>query len=165
MAAFQIDFSIVQSNDCKTLTFTDTSNFSANDEGYVFSTFTTKLITVYDQDNNIIGTPINISSTSSVTFGLDKDRWLHIVYTMTNGSITPTPKIKNLLLNCNAEIKYGEAIVDGDCGCGCDKREVDPCKVLKALKAADIFARRGNSIKAQDSIDLANEYLDCNKGC
>lgn len=160
MAAFLQDFSITQSNDCETVTFADTSNFSDNDEGYSYATFTTKTIGVYDQDNNLIGDLIDIVNSTPVTFTLDKDRYLHLVYTLSNDTLD-LEKVKNILLTCYIELKYGEAVVSQDCNCGCGGED-NLCKVLKAMKAADIFARRGNAIKSQDSIDLANEYIDCN---
>jgi len=159
MAAFKQDFSISQSNDCITVTLADTSNFGDNDEGYVYSTFTTKQITVYDSNNTIIGTPITIVDDTPVTFTLDKDRYIQLVYTLSNDTLDLN-LTKKLILTCYVELKFGQQFASGDCGCTSD--DDTECKTLKALKAADIFGRRGNGVKSQDAIDLANIYINCN---
>lgn len=162
MAEFKQDFSITQSSDCKTIYLQDTSNFGSNDEGYTYSTFTTKTIGLYDGDGNLVGDLVNITNNNPVEYTLDKDRYSNFVYTLSNDSLTLTPVEKHILLTCFVELKFGEAIGD-DCGCGCHgENKHDLCEVTKALKAADIFARRGNGVKAQDLLDKANEYIDCN---
>lgn len=169
MAAFVQSFSIAQSSDCKTLTFTDTSNFSSNTEGYTYSYFTTKNIGVYDSNNTLIGSLIPIVDATPVTFTLDKDRYLHIVYTLQHNTDTPLTSIQNVALSCNVELAYGNIVANEESNCSCNNEQL--FNINKTLTAAKIFASRNNPILAQDQLDLANMYAGClgntsvNSGC
>jgi hypothetical protein len=161
MAAFSPNFTIQQSADCKTLTFTDASNFDDNDEGYDYAYFTTKTIGVYDSNNTLIGTLITVVDNTSVTFSLDKDRYLHIVYTLQHNTDTPYIKIYNVPLSCNVDLKYGEEVCSSlECGCDSENNKI-LFNIVKTKLASNIFAQRGNGVLSQESLDLANSYANC----
>lgn len=160
MAAFQQSFSIEQSSDCKTLTFTDTSNFNDNDEDWNYTYFTTKNIGVYDSTNTIIGSLIPIVDATPVTFDLDKDRYLSIIYTLQHNTDTPLVSEQDVALSCNAELAYGVIVANEDSNCIDNNEQL--FNITKNLTAAKIFADRNNPILAQSSLDLANEYTECN---
>lgn len=157
MAAFKQDFIISQSDDCKTLTFTDNSNFGNNDENYNFSTFNTKNIGVYDSTNTLIGSLIPIVDSTPVTFTLDKDRFLYIIYTLQQGSDTPLTKTYTPALSCFVDLKYGELVAET---CSCEDKDT-LFEIVKTTKAAQIYAQRGNAILSQEQLDLANQYSEC----
>lgn len=165
MAAFYQDFSIEQSADCSTLTFTDTSNFSDNDEDYTYSYFTTKTIGVYDSTNSLIGNLINVIDSTPVTFSLDKDRYLHIVYILQHDTDTPFTKISNVNLTCNVDLGYGK-LVSESLNCKCNNCNSDTLfEIVQAELASNIYAQRANGTLAQETLDLANSYLQCSTKC
>lgn len=164
MAAFKQDFSIVQSSDCKTLTFTDTSNMGVgmNDSNYTYSTFTTKNIGVYDSTNTLIGTLIPIVDATPVTFTLDKDRYLSIVYTLQIGTSTPLTKTYNIALSCNVDLAFGNMLVNDILNENHGESNDDSTlfNIVKTTLASKIFASRNNGTLSQDMLDLANGYID-----
>jgi len=159
MAAFAQSFSIVQSSDCATLTFTDTSNFSSNTEGYDYAYFTTKNIGVYDSTNTLMGSLIPIVDSTPVTFTLDKDRYLSIKYTLQHNTDTPLISTQNVDLSCNVELAYGNIVANEENTCTCSNDQL--FNIIKTLEAAKIFTQRGNAVLAQDNLDLANMYANC----
>ncbi len=159
MAAFEQSFSIEQSADCETLTFQDTSNFDDNDEGYNYAYFTTKNIGVYDYDNTLIGSLITIVDDTPVTFNLDKDRYLSIVYTLQHNTDTPLVKTTVVALSCNVELAFGTIVADEESNCTCNNDKL--FNILKTVTAAKIFANRDNPVLSQDNLDLANLYAEC----
>lgn len=159
MAAFEQSFSIVQSSDCETLTFADTSNFGDNDEGWDYSHFTTKNIGVYDSTNSLIGSLIPIVDSTPVTFTLDKDRYLSIKYTLQHNTDTPLVSTQNVALSCNVELAYGNIVANEESNCICNNEQL--FNIIKTLTAAKIFAERNNPILSQDNLDLSNMYAEC----
>lgn len=154
---------MTQPNDCSTLTFTDTSNFGSNDEGYTYDTFTTKTITLYNA-NEVLIVALDIVDSTPVTFTISNDLYLNIVYQLANDSITLDPITQNFTLSCFVELKYGNSIAYNSLKIS-DRANLDSAdepyfNVVKMLKAATIFGSRGNSVKAQDCLDQANDYLD-----
>lgn len=162
MAVFKQSFSISQSSDCTTLTFADTSNFGSNDQGYAYSYFTTKNIGVYDSSNNLMGSLIPIVDATPVTFSLDKDRYLSIVYTLQHNTDTPLISTQDVALSCNVELKYGTIVANEEANCGCNDSNEQLFNITKTLTAAKIFASRSNPTLSQDNLDLANMYAECN---
>lgn len=163
MAAFKQDFTIAQSEDCTTLTFADNSNMGSNDQGYDFSTFSTKNIGVYDSINSLIGSLIPIVDATPVTFTLDKDRYLSIVYTLQIGSSTPLTKTYDVALSCNVDLAFGNSIVSNildENGITQDNTNITLFNIMKTTLASKIFAKGGNPILSQDMLDLANSYTN-----
>jgi len=164
MATFAQSFSMTQSSDCTTLSFADTSNFGSNDQGYTYSTFTTKTITLYDSNNNILTTLV-ITDSTPVTYVIQNDMYIKAVYQLSNMSLTLTPVIQTYTLSCFVELKYGNYLVTSSNTSTMNNAELDKntqpyFNVVKALKAAEIFGSRAIPVKAQDCLDLANDYID-----
>lgn len=159
MAAFLQDFTITQSNDCKTISLADNSTFGSNDEGYTFGTFDTKTISIYDSLDTLLFL-LSIIDSTAVTFPATKDNYYKIVYLLQQGSDDPLIKIKTKALSCFTELKYGEAVTFN---CNCSKEVNDQLfQISKGLKSAQIFASRGNGVSAQDMLDFSSSYAnDC----
>lgn len=162
MAAFKQDFTILQSNDCKTLTLADNSNFGSNTEGYTYSSFDIKNITIYDSLNNVL-VVLPIVDATPVTYIITKDMYYEIVYTLQHASDTPLVLVKTLALSCFVELAYGN-LVCNNCDCSNDN-STKLFQVSKGIKASQIFASRGNGVLAQDMLDYSNGYAsDCTTG-
>lgn len=162
MAAFKQDFTIQQSNDCVTLTLIDNSNFGDNTEGYDYSSFDIKNITIYDNLNNVL-VILPIVDTTPVTYTVTKDMYYEIVYTLQHSSDTPLVLVKTLALSCFVELVYG-SLVANNCDCSNDT-SIKLFQVSKGIKAAQIFASRGNGVLSQDMLDYSNGYAsDCTNG-
>lgn len=162
MAAFKQDFTIEQSDDCTTLTFTDISNVGDNDENYTYSSFSTKNIGVYDSTNTLIGSLIPIVDETPVTFALDKDRFLFIRETFIHGTDTPLIKEYDVALSCYVDLSFGSSIIANILDENALRDNDDPTlfNIIKAVEAAKIFGARGNATLSQDMLDLANSYTD-----
>lgn len=166
MAAFKQDFTIVQSDDCSTLTIADNSNFGVgnNDENYTFSSFTTKTIAIYDSASNLLQT-LTIVDTTPVTYTLTKDMYLSLVYTLQHNTDTPLVKTYNVAFSCFVELAYGTIVAkdynNGNCLCDSTTDDADRLfNINKGIKAAQIFASTGNSTLSQDMLNLANSYTN-----
>lgn len=159
MAAFLQDFTIVQSNDCTTLTFTDNSNFGDNDQGYTFSSFTLKQIVLYDYQTNILAT-LTIVDSTPVTYSIGSDLYISAVYTLQHLTDTALVKTYNVALSCYTDLIYGQVVAENiDCNDSNDRL----FNIVKGLSAAQIFAQRGNAALSQDCLNLASSYAtDCN---
>lgn len=164
MAAFKQDFTIIQSDDCATLTLADNSNFSSNTEGYTFSTFDTKTITIYDASENILST-LPIVNATPVTFTVGKDLYLTFIYLLQIGTDTPLTKTYSKAMSCFVELKYGKIVAQEyngpNCECsGEDNTQNTLFNIIKGIKAAQVFASTGNGALSQSLLDYANSFTD-----
>ena len=76
---FTPNFSATESNDGKTITFTNTSNFDTNDQGYTRNDFTTNRLVLKDAYGALLDTidfPTAGLDRDKITFSLDKDKWI-----------------------------------------------------------------------------------------
>lgn len=166
MAAFKQDFTIIQSTDCSTLTIADASNFGANDEGYTFGTFDTKNITIYDDASNVLAT-LNIVNANPVTFTVAKDLYLTFIYLLQDGVNTPLTKTYSRALSCFVDLDYGRIVANeynSNPTTNSSNSELDRAEslfnIIKATKAAQIFASTGNGALSQSMLDYANSFVN-----
>lgn len=165
MTAFKQDFKIDEAVICNTLTFTDNSNFDANDEGYTPAYFDRHIIQVFDNNNTQIGDDIQMvfvvdETHPAANIVLDKDRWLSILYTLQHSTDIPLTKRYNIVLTCNVDGKFGILVVsEDDCNCGCDNDKT-LFKIVKTSLASRIFAKRANPVLSQRMLDKSNAYAD-----
>lgn len=166
MAAFKQDFTITQSTDCSTLTIADNSNFSSNTEGYTFSTFDTKNITIYDAASNVLAT-LNIVNSNPVTFTVTKDLYLTFIYLLQIGSSTPLTKTYSRALSCFIDLDYGRLVANeynSNPTTNSSNSELDKDQslfnIIKSTKAAQVFASTGNGALSQSMLDYANSFVN-----
>ena len=88
MAVFAASFTVDQSADCTTLTFTDTSNYntiaspSANTSSIAVSSFDTREFIVSDSNYDVIDTIALTGSALSGSYALSADAWLSVALLM-----------------------------------------------------------------------------------
>lgn len=160
MATLLPDFTITSSADGKTLTVTDTSNYTTNDEGLVIADFASRVVTIVDSAGTAV-TTIDLASSLTATYATEVDLWANATLTLT-GSGEVATYTKNLIFPMSriTKNKYREVLAEN--GCGCHNKNVD-----YALMKADIFFRgaeiaepAGEGIEWQTDIDSAYAFLD-----
>jgi hypothetical protein len=161
MAIFSASFTVSQSADCKTLTFTDTSNYSSNDSGITISSFSTgtRQFIVKSSTGAVLQTINMLISEFSKTFTLTVDAWVSVeLKLVTNASVTYT-KTNSVLSTCFLELCYSELVAKTDCDCSCSGSSCGGCggdnktRLLQHIKAAEIFSEYSNAVLAQKQLD------------
>lgn len=155
MAAFEVSTAAVQSADGLVTTFTDTSNYGTNDEGYVKSDFTTNTIVIKDADGNTLQTSDFLAS-DTVTYNQTKDLWFTVERTLAGvASYSKTEKfpLKRITVN-----KLQKVLGSGCCQGATNARNL--CEANAFINGADYAAPSGNAVAWQNNIDAANAYLD-----
>lgn len=146
-------FKIEQSSDGLTLTLTDQSNWSDNDEGYVITDFARSIIMV-DALNNAIGTVDFPASELVEAFSIVTNQWVKAQLTIIgeqNYDLIQKYGFYRLF-----QLDYRKAIV-GNCGCG--KSGIDLCSTDAFLSTAQMAIPIGNGVEFQNDIDAASAYL------
>lgn len=155
MAAFEVSTAAVQSADGLVTTFTDTSNYGTNDEGYVKSDFTTNTIVIKDADGNVLQTS-NFLASNTVTYDQTKDLWFTVERALAGvASYSKTEKfpLKRITVN-----KLQKVLGSGCCQGATNARNL--CEANAFINGADYAAPSGNAVAWQNNIDAANAYLD-----
>lgn len=171
MAIFAASFTVSQSADCTTLTFTDTSNYGTNDEGYTKSSFGTREFIVSDSNYNVIDTIALTGTASSGSYALSADAWLSVELSLTN--VSPSLNYSathSVLSTCFLETCYAELVAETECGCGCgagscscDNTQSDKVLLLQFIKAAQIFSEYSNPVLAQKQLDAGTAVCNANE--
>lgn len=155
MAAFAVSTSAAQSSDGLVVTFTDTSNYDINDEGYTKSNFTTNTIVIKDAYGAILQTS-NFLSSDTVTYNQTKDHWFTIERTLAGvASYSATEKFPLKLITTNKL----QTVLGSGC-CQGTQNAKNLCEANAFINGADFAAPSGNSVAWQKFIDAANSYLD-----
>ena len=162
MAIFSASFTVSQSADCKTLTFTDTSNYSSNDSSITISSFSTgtRQFIVKDVNGLVLQTIDMLISEFTKTYTLTVDAWVSVeLKLVTNASVTYTTT-HSVLSTCFLELCYSELVAKTDCDCSCGGGSScggcggdDKLRLLEHIKAAEIFAEYSNPVLAQKQLD------------
>lgn len=171
MAVFAASFTVSQSADCTTLTFTDTSNYVTNDEGYAISSFDSRQFIVKDSNSDVVDTIALSGSAVSGSYTISQDYILSVELKLTNES----PELEytdthSVLSTCFLELCYAELVADTECGCGCngsscncDSTCNDKVRLLEYIKAAEIFAEYSNPVLAQKQLDAGTALCQANE--
>lgn len=164
------DFTVSQSADCTTLTLTDTSNYTTNDEGWAIGDFTDRKFLIYDSDGILIDT-IELGALLTATYTLTVDKMLSATLSCTPPVGDPITKTHSILSTCFLQLCYAELVAKTDCGCGgscscssgsCENVESDKIKILQHIKAAEVFAAYSNPVLAQKQLDAGELICEAN---
>jgi hypothetical protein len=177
MAIFAASFTVSQSSDCTTLTFTDTSNYntiaspSANTDGIAVSSFDTREFIVSDSNYSVIDTIALTGGALSGSYALSADAWLSVELSLTNASpVRSASAVHSVLSTCFLELCFAELVADTECGCGCnngscgcDNTQSDKVLLLQFIKAAQIFSEYSNPVLAQRQLDAGTAVCNANE--
>ena len=155
MAAFTPNFKIVQSSDGKTLTITDLSNWTSNDEGYVKADFA-RTFTLKDAYGATL-TTIGMGTTADVaTYNVTKNLWIETTFTIV-GLENYSLLQKQLFDRFNANAYRNSLSDDAYC---CSKTGVSNLVMADLFITGVNFAVPiGNGVDVQKFEDVAYSYL------
>jgi hypothetical protein len=177
MAIFAASFTVAQSADCTTLTFTDTSNYntvaapSANTDSIAISSFDTRQFIISDSNYDVIDTIALTGSALTGTYALSADAWLSVSLSATN--VSPARNYSDthsVLSTCFLELCFAELVAETECGCGsscggacgCDNAQSDKVLLLQFIRAAQIFSEYSNPVLAQKQLDAGTAICNAN---
>lgn len=172
MAVFAASFTVSQSADCATLTFTDTSNYVTNDQGYATSSFDSRQFVISNSDGDVIDTIALTGGALTGGYTISQDYWLSVELELTNVSPALSyTDTHSVLSTCYLEKCYAELVADTECGCGCssggscncDSTQNDKVRLLEYIKAAEIFSEYSNSVLAQKQLDAGTALCQANQ--
>jgi hypothetical protein len=173
MAVFAASFTVSQSADCTTVTFTDTSNYVTNDEGYATSSFDTREFIISDSNYDVIDTIALTGGALTGSYALSADAWLSVDLSLTNASPSLDYSVTHSVLStCFLELCFSELVAATEsgcaCGCGggsctCDNTQNDKVLLLQFIKAAQIFAEYSNPVLAQKQLDAGTAVCNANE--
>ena len=171
MAVFAASFTVAQSADCTTLTFTDTSNYVTNDQSYTTGSFDTREFIVSDSNYDVIDTIPLTGAALSGSYALSADAWLSVELSLTNVSPARSASaVHSVLSTCYLETCFAELVAATECGCGCnggscscDNTQNDKVLLLQFIKAAQIFSEYSNPVLAQKQLDAGTAVCNANE--
>jgi hypothetical protein len=177
MAVFAASFTVAQSADCTTLTFTDTSNYntiaspSANTSSIAVSSFDTREFIVSDSNYDVIDTISLTGGALSGSYALSADAWLSVELSLTNVSpVRSASAVHSVLSTCYLETCFAELVAETECGCGCNggscncnNTQSDKVLLLQFIKAAQIFSEYSNPVLAQKQLDAGTAVCNANE--
>lgn len=176
MAIFAASFTVAQSADCTTLTFSDTSNYntiaspSANTSSIAVSSFDTREFIVSDSNYSVIDTISLTGGALSGSYALSADAWLSVELSLTNVSpVRSASDVHSVLSTCFLELCFAELVAETECGCGCgsgsctcDSTQNDKVLLLQFIRAAQIFSEYSNPVLAQKQLDAGTAICNSN---
>jgi len=154
---FTPSISVEQSDDGKTITYRNTSNFGDNDDSYDESDFTTNELVLTDAYGDIILTedfPTSGPDLNKIVHVITKDQWIDARLNLA-GIATYTKLVRNGFYRIyqQAAKPYLQA------GC-CKPKNCDNFGMSQMFRDAAVDAIPiGQSIEFQENIDSANAYL------
>jgi len=179
MAIFAASFTVDQSSDCTTLTFTDTSNYntiaspSANSNGYSVSSFDNRQFVISNSNYEAVTSLPMYGNDLDVTYALTSDQWLSVDLLLTNTSPARSASaVHSVLSTCFLELCFSElvAATESGCSCGCasgsctcDNTQNDKVLLLQFIRAAQIFAQYSNPVLAQKQLDAGTAVCQANQ--
>jgi hypothetical protein len=177
MAVFAASFTVDQSADCTTLTFTDTSNYntiaspSANTSSIAVSSFDTREFIVSDSNYDVIDTIPLTGGALTGSYALSADAWLSVELSLTNVSpVRSASAVHSVLSTCYLETCFAELVAETECGCGCNggscncnNTQSDKVLLLQFIKAAQIFSEYSNPVLAQKQLDAGTAVCNANE--
>jgi len=178
MAVFAASFTVAQSADCTTLTFTDTSNYntiaspSANQDSIAVSSFDTREFIISDSNYDVIDTISLTGGALTGSYALSADAWLSVDLSLTNVSPARSASaVHSVLSTCFLELCFSELVAATESGCacgcggtcGCDNTQSDKVLLLQFIKAAQIFSEYSNPVLAQKQLDAGTAVCQANE--
>ena len=174
MAIFAAAFTVAQSSDCSTITFTDSSNYNtvssptANSNGIAVSSFTGatgRQFIISDSNYDVISTLSLTGGALTANYAVTSDSWLNVRLRLVQ-SPSDYSASANVLSTCFLTQCFSELVAETDCGCdtsncSCDSASNDKTILLQNIKAAEIFAIYSNPPLAQKQLDAGT--LICEK--
>jgi hypothetical protein len=155
MAAFEPSTAAAQSADGRVSTFTDTSPYGDNDEGYVKSDFTVNTIVIKDAEGNILQTSSFLDS-NTVTYNQTKDLWFTTERLLQG--VAEYEKTQKFPLRRITNNKLQKVLGSGCCQGAANARNL--CEANAFIIGAINAAPSGNSVAWQNDINAANSFLD-----
>jgi hypothetical protein len=176
MAVFAAAFTVAQSSDCSTLTFTDSSNYNtvssptANTNGIAVSSFTSatgRQFIISDSNYDVISTLSMTGGALTANFALTSDSWLSVDLNLIQSPSSYSASA-NVLSTCFLTQCFAELVSETDCGCGtsncnCDSIDSDKTRLIQIIKAAEIFAEYSNPPLAQKQLDAGTAICQANE--
>ena len=176
MAIFAAAFTVAQSSDCSTLTFTDTSNYNtvssptANENGIAASSFTSatgRQFIISDSNFDVISTLSLTGGALTANYALTSDSWLSVDLNLIQSPSSYSASA-NVLSTCFLTQCFAELVSETDCGCGtsncsCDSVDSDKTRLIQIIKAAEIFAEYSNPPLAQKQLDAGTAICEANQ--
>lgn len=154
---FTPDLSVQQSDDGKTIIYTNTSNFGTNDQGYLESQFTTNQLILKDAYGDIIQTiqfPTSGSDKNIIRFAIIKDQWIDATLVLA-GVASYTKLVRSGFYRIY--MQAAKPYLQGGC---CHMKHCDAFGKSQLFKdAAEDAIPIGDSIEFQENIDAANSFL------
>lgn len=172
MAVFAASFTVSQSSDCTTLTFTDTSNYVTNDQAYAVSSFDSRKFVISNSDGDVIDTITLSDGALTGSYSITQDYWLSVELELTNTSpVLSYTSTHSVLSTCYLELCYAELVAATECDCGCngggscscDSTQNDKVRLLEYIKAAEIFSEYSNPVLAQKQLDAGTALCQANE--
>ena len=174
MAVFAESFTVAQSADCTTLTFTDTSNYITNDEGYATSSFDIREFVISNSNYEAVTSLSMADGDLDVTFALTSDQWLSVdlqLFLDTDPAPLTASYIEthSVLSTCFLETCFADLVAETECACGCtgscgcDNAQSDKVLLLQFIRAAQIFAQYSNPVLAQKQLDAGTAVCQANE--
>lgn len=159
MAVFKVSISVTQDITGETLTFHDDSNYGSNDQSYLVTSFSSRIVSVYGADGSLLGT-VTFSGTSlTATYTIVSDVYLSLqsVFTLAAGG-TETGTT-NYMSRQFYDIQQASNVIDPQCKCGCNPLCSDTTKANAAMNAAVTFFSVGNAVDCQIQLNAANVLI------
>ena len=150
--AVVVSFTSQQNSTGETVTFTDTSTYTAPD---VIGDYVRSFV-LTDSAGESLDTVAIPTGELTVDYALDKDRWINVTLNAV-GSTTHTETVGHYFFR-NTANKLIEANNAGCCTSKTDKENI--CMALRFIKGFEYAAPIGNAVAYQTNIDSANLYLD-----
>ena len=155
MVIFTVSTEAAQSSDGLVVTFTDTSNYADNTEGYVKADFTTNTIVIKDANGAILQTSDFLAS-DTVVYNQTSDHWFTTERALEGiASYTKTEKFPLKRITTN---KLQTVLGSGCCQGATNAKNL--CEANAFINGANYAAPSGNSTGWQNYIDAANSFLD-----
>jgi hypothetical protein len=177
MAIFAAAFTVAQSSDCSTITFTDSSNYNtvssptANSNGIAASSFTSatgRQFIISDSNYDVISTISLTGGALTANYAVTSDSWLSIDLNLIQSPSSYTVN-HSVLSTCFLTQCFSELVAETDCSCGCgtgncncDSVSNDKTILLQNIKAAEIFAIYSNPPLAQKQLDAGTVICEKN---
>lgn len=176
MAIFTASFTVAQSADCTTLTFTDTSNYLDNTSGINLASFGVRQFVVKDSNYQIVDTIVIEGDSLSGIETLTQDEWQSVeLQLFLVGNVTETPDYTathSVLSTCFLELCYSTLVADTESGCACgcsggscncNNTQSNKILLLEFIKAAQIFSQYSNPVLAQKQLDAGTAVCNANE--
>lgn len=168
MASFQALAEFSSSVDGKVLIIKDVSTYLDNDQNYTRDSFTSRTVEIRYGDNDtvdVINFPYLLIGDDTITFSIDKDKWLDITLVL----IADDDNVFrfNKHIGYNMLVRYKQYLLLEDKGCkSCSD---DSNKVWQdadmLVQQAKFSGRAGDGLEFNRYIDLANKRIDLSCKC